>query len=138
MSTQTWRTHKEREKRSIVYDPFREALSKEVILDEGSRFRIHSGGLRNCITKNALDYEKVSIAGKHNPVSIFLEIGEGTAKSRSLLARVDLGQLGWTEWLQRHLGHTQEIWVKGKVPPSTIRERGSWPREGKSGYGLET
>jgi len=119
MSTQTWRTHKEREKRSIVYDPFREALSKEVILDEEN-------------------YEKVSIAGKHNPVSIFLEIGEGTAKSRSLLARVDLGQLGWTEWLQRHLGHTQEIWVKGKVPSAKIRERVSWPREGKSGYGLET
>jgi len=119
MSTPAQRTHKEREKRSIVYDPFREALSKEVILDEGN-------------------YERVAIAGKHNPVSIFLEIGEGAAKTRSLLARVDLGQLGWTERLQRHLGHTQEIWVRGKVPSSTMRERASWPSEGKSGYGLET
>jgi hypothetical protein len=90
------------------------------------------------ITKSALDYERVTISGKHNPVSIFLEIGEGSAKTRSLLARVDLGQLGWSELLQRHLGHTQEIWVKGKVPSSSIRERVSWPFSGKSGYGLET
>jgi hypothetical protein len=78
------------------------------------------------------------VEGTNNPVSIFLEIGEGQAKTKSLLARVDLGQLGWTEWLQRHLGNTQEIWVKGKVPSSSFRERASWPCMGKSGYGLET
>jgi hypothetical protein len=84
------------------------------------------------------DYEKVTVEGTSNPVCIYLEIGEGSAKCRTLLARVDLGQLGFSEWIRRHTGNTQEIWVKGKVPSSSIRERTSWPITGKSGYGLET
>jgi hypothetical protein len=84
-----------------------------------------------------MDYEKVVIEKRNNPVSIFLEIGGGTIKTRSLVARVNPGQPGWSEWLQRHLGNTNEIWVKGRVPFSPIWERASWPREGKSGYGLE-
>ena len=84
-----------------------------------------------------VDYEKVAIEGTQNPVDIYLEIGVGQNKTRSLLARVDLGQLGWTEWLQRQMGNTQEIWVKGRVPSPSVRERASWPRTGKS-YGSES
>ncbi|KAL5315422.1 hypothetical protein ACEPPN_016289 [Leptodophora sp. 'Broadleaf-Isolate-01'] len=109
------------ERPSIIYDPFREALSKEVIAEDQES-----------------NYEKVTIKGTDNPVNIYLEIGVGQNKTQSLLARVDLGQLGWSEWLQRHLGHTQEIWVKGRVPSSSFRERASWPRTGKSGSGLES
>jgi hypothetical protein len=111
-------------KLSIVYDPARETLSKEVIS-----------------SKQRDNYEQVTVEGTDNPVSIFLDIGEGEAKTRSLLARVDLGQLGWSEKLQRHLGNTREIWVKGRVPPSSYCERAvraeSWPRGGKSGCGLD-
>lgn len=105
---------------SIIYDPFREALSKEVIA---------KGQERN--------YERVEIEGTRNPVEIYLEIGVGQNKTRSLLARVDLGQLGWSEWLQRQMGHTQEIWVKGRVPSPSVREGASWPRPGRS-YGSES
>lgn len=84
------------------------------------------------------DYEKVTVEGTSNPVCIYLEIGEGSAKCRTLLARVDLGQLGFSERIRRHFGNTQEIWVKGKVPSSSIRERTSWPIVGKSNCGLET
>jgi len=106
---------------SIVYDPFREELSRETISEAQQG-----------------NYEKVTVEGTSNPVCIYLEIGEGSAKCRTLLARVDLGQLGFSEWIRRHTGNTQEIWVKGKVPSSIIRERTSWPVIGKSGYGLET
>ncbi|KAL2066636.1 hypothetical protein VTL71DRAFT_2707 [Oculimacula yallundae] len=106
---------------SIIYDPFREALSKEVITKDQEK----------------IDYEKVPVKGSENPICIYLDIGEGQTKTKSLLARVDIGQLGWQEWLHRHLGHTQEIWVKGRVPPPSVRERVSWPRTGPSGCGLE-
>jgi len=41
-----------------------------------------------------------------------------------------------SEWLQRYLGNTQEIWIKGRAP-STHKIR-TWPVMGKSNYGLET
>lgn len=122
---------------SIVYDPFREELSRETISEaqQGSKFWPVSLRTRKL---TSADYEKVIVEGTSNPVCIYLEIGEGSAKCRTLLARVDLGQLGFSEWIRRHTGNTQEIWVKGKVPSSIIRERTSWPVIGKSGYGLET
>jgi hypothetical protein len=65
-----------------------------------------------------------------------LDVGHGSAKNRTLLARVDIGQLGISEWFQRYMGNIQEIWVKGRVP--TTHTIASWPLMGKSGCGLET
>lgn len=109
---------------SIIYDPFREVLSKEVIAED-----------------ERINYEQVPIHGRSKRVNIYLDIGMGEATTKMFLARVDLGQLGWSEKMHRRLAfeHTQEIWVKGKVPSSQIRERSSWPPDAsKSDTGLET
>lgn len=103
----------------VVYDPFREVLTKEVISAE-----------QQC------NYERVSVKGRSKHVEIYLDVGHGPAKTRTLLARVDIGQLGMSEWFQRYMGNIQEIWVKGRVP--STHKTVSWPLMGKSGYGLET
>ncbi|KIN03394.1 hypothetical protein OIDMADRAFT_26100 [Oidiodendron maius Zn] len=103
----------------VVYDPFREVLSKEDISAEDECY-----------------YERVQVKGRSKHVEIYLDVGDGPAKTRTLLARVDIGQLGISEWFQRYMGNTQEIWVKGRVPSNT--KINSWPLMGKSGYGLET
>jgi len=117
--------HKKQPARSVslVYDPSKEELSKEE-LD----------------TDRDEAYSKVLVPGRSNPVEIYLDIGDGKEQTRSLIARVDLKHLGWAEWLHRlrQVTYTQEIWVKGKVPSSHIRERVlSWPlMESKSGCDL--
>jgi len=103
----------------IVYDPFREVLSKEDISAE-----------------DECNYERVLVKGRSKHVEIYLDIGDGLAKTKTLLARVDIGQLGISEWFQRYMGNTQEIWVKGRVPSTT--KTNSWPPMGKSSYGLES
>jgi hypothetical protein len=112
-------------KRSTIYDPFREVLSKGIIPPSQQS-----------------EYECVKTKGKNNPVNIYIDFGDGPSKTTSLLARVDLGQLGWAALLQRRLGNTQEIWVKGRVPlPNTAIQQtrtNTWPQNGSSGYNLET
>jgi len=127
---------------SIIYDPFREVLSKEVIAEDE---RISECSLPRVLylqpTDQKADYEQVPIHGRSKRVNIYLDIGMGEATTKMFLARVDLGQLGWSEKMHRRLAfeHTQEIWVKGKVPSSQIRERSSWPPDAsKSDTGLET
>ncbi|PMD63574.1 uncharacterized protein K444DRAFT_584416 [Hyaloscypha bicolor E] len=110
---------KRRKEEKVVYDPFREVLSKEVISAE------HKDR-----------YQCVPVKGRSKHIEIYLDVGHGSAKTTTLLARVDIRQLGMSEWLQRYLGNTQEIWVKGRAP-STHKIR-TWPLMGKSGCGLET
>jgi len=110
---------KKRKGDKVVYDPFREVLSKEVIAAE-----------------QLCNYECVPVTGRSKHVAIYLDVGHGSAKTRTLLARVDIGQLGMSEWFQRYRGNIQEIWVKGRVPSKHTTV--SWPQMGKSGYGLET
>jgi hypothetical protein len=76
------------------------------------------------------------VKGRSKHVEIYLDVGDGAAKTKTLLARVDIGQLGMSEWFQRYKGNIQEIWVKGRVP--STNKTTSWPVMGKSGYGLET
>jgi hypothetical protein len=76
------------------------------------------------------------VKGRSKHVEIYLDVGHGLAKTRTLLARVDIGQLGKTEWFRRYMGNIQEIWVKGRVP--STHKIASWPLMGKSGCGLET
>jgi len=110
---------KKRKEEKVVYDPFREVLSKEVISAE-----------------QADHYQRVPVEGRSKHIEIYLDVGHGAAQTRTLLARVDIGQLGMTEWFHRYMGNIQEIWVKGRAP-STHKIR-SWPAMGKSDYGLET
>ncbi|KAE9376440.1 hypothetical protein N431DRAFT_367493 [Stipitochalara longipes BDJ] len=110
---------KKREGEKLVYDPFREVLSKEVISAE-----------------QVDHYQCVPVKGRSKHIEIYLNVGHGPAQTRTLLARVDIGQLGISEWLQRYMGNIQEIWVKGRAP-STHKIR-TWPAMGKSGCGLET
>ena len=119
-----------------MYDPFREVLSKEEISAEEECCELQKIlGWDSC-ANIILDYERVQVKGRSKRVEIYLDVGDGSAKIRTLLARVDIGQLGMSEWFQRYMGNTQEIWVKGRVPSNT--KINSWPLRGKSGYGLET
>jgi hypothetical protein len=119
----------------VVYDPFREVLSKEVISAEQACSRSIDNPLFSC-SNPILDYERVRVKGRSKHVEIYLDVGDGPLKTRTLLARVDIGQLGVSEWFQRYVGNTQEIWVKGRVP--SANKITSWPLMGKSGCGLET
>jgi hypothetical protein len=119
----------------VVYDPFREVLSKEVISAEHKdRKSIKESGSSS--TDSSLGYQCVPVKGRSKHIEIYLDVGHGPAKTSTLLARVDILQLGVSEWLQRYLGNTQEIWVKGRAP-STHKIR-TWPVMGKSDCGLET
>jgi len=107
---------------SLVYDPTKERLSIEIVPED---------------RKN--DYTTCECPGRNNHVEIFVPIGGGTSKTQSLIARVDLSKLGWTERIHRHLkeDYTQTILVKGKVPEPNTCERGTWPIFGaKSGLDI--
>jgi len=110
---------KKRKGDKVVYDPFREVLTKEAISAE-----------------QLCNYECVPVKGRSKHVEIYLDVGHGPAQTRTLLARVDIGQLGTSEWIQRYMGNIQEIWVKGRVP--STHKTVSWPLMGKSDCGLET
>lgn len=103
---------------NVVYDPFREVLSKEEISAEQER-----------------NYIPISVKGRSKRVEIYLDVGDGPCQTRTLLARVDIGQLGMSEWLQWYKENTQVIWVKGQVP--SMHRITSWPLMGKSDCGLE-
>ncbi|PMD39363.1 hypothetical protein L207DRAFT_633981 [Hyaloscypha variabilis F] len=111
--------NKKKEGERLVYDPFREVLSKEVISDEQTDH-----------------YQCVQVKGRSKHIEIYLDVGHGPAQTKTLLARVDIGQLGMSQWLQRYMGNLQEIWVKGRAP-STHKIR-TWPVMGKSDCGLDT
>jgi len=112
------RRNKKKEGERLVYDPFREVLSKEVISDEQTDH-----------------YQCVQVKGRSKHIEIYLDVGHGPAQTKTLLARVDIGQLGMSQWLQRYMGNLQEIWVKGRAP-STHKIR-TWPVMGKSDCGLD-
>ncbi|KAN0123021.1 hypothetical protein V8E51_001347 [Hyaloscypha variabilis] len=112
------RRNKKKEGERLVYDPFREVLSKEVISDEQTDH-----------------YQCVQVKGRSKHIEIYLDVGHGPAQTKTLLARVDIGQLGMSQWLQRYMGNLQEIWVKGRAP-STHKIK-TWPVMGKSDCGLD-
>jgi hypothetical protein len=80
-----------------------------------------------------LEYECCLVKGRSKHVEIYLDVGP--SKTKTLLARVDIGQLGMSEWFQRYMGNTQHIWVKGRVP--SAHKTTSWPLMGQSEWGLE-
>jgi hypothetical protein len=126
---------KRRKGERVVYDPYREVLSKEVISVE-QEDRKSAKNASSSSTDSTPGYQCVSVKGRSKHIEIYLEVGHGPAKTSTLLARVDIGQLGISEWLQRYMGNIQEIWIKGRAP-STHKVM-TWPKMGKSSYGLET
>jgi hypothetical protein len=126
---------KKRKGDKVVYDPFREVLTKEAISAEQLCSKSIKNTWSSC-TDFILYYECVPVKGRSKHVEIYLDVGHGPAQTRTLLARVDIGQLGTSEWIQRYMGNIQEIWVKGRVP--STHKTVSWPLMGKSDCGLET
>ncbi len=78
-----------------------------------------------------IGYTTVDCPGRNNYVEIFIDVGEGATKTQSLIARVDLSQLGWAERVRRHLAQpcTQQILVKGKVPKPNTYKGLTWPKD---------
>jgi hypothetical protein len=127
--------NKKKEGERLVYDPFREVLTKEVISDEQTDRKLTSDA-GSPATNHTPDYQCVQVKGRSKHIEIYLDVGHGPAQTKTLLARVDIGQLGMSQWLQRYMGNLQEIWVKGRAP-STHKIR-TWPVMGKSDCGLDT
>jgi hypothetical protein len=83
-----------------------------------------------------LGYTPCDCPGRKKHVEVFVDIGEGAAKTQLLVARVDLSKLGVGGSLDRFMKekYTQTIFVKGKVPKPNTYARRTWPKDGvKSG-----